>query len=150
MNGICLMSIFSYGVFASIMFQYKPGVNYGQIFYDYSGNGRHAVNGYSSLTTDYDTTPTDRGAYFNSTGLNVITFPSNNKVAQFPLPSTFTAYMWLFREENGSEQYLFIRTTKTNYIDLMKFGNNIYLSVYQGGISCSCSSTDSSFVSSKI
>jgi hypothetical protein len=151
MNGVFLLSLLFYGVVASIIVQYKPGINYGQIFYDYSGNGRHAVNGYSYLTTDYDTTPTDRGAYFNSSGLNVISFPSNDRIpTQFSLPNTFTAYMWVFREENGSDQYLFVRNSDTGKIVMMKSNNNLQIVVYQGGNYCNCISTDSSFVSSKI
>ena len=75
--------------------EYRLGSNYGQIFRDYSNNGRHAVNGESSLTTTYDTLPTDRGAFITN-GVNYILFPANDvNSTSFNLPSTFSIILWL-------------------------------------------------------
>ena len=68
--------------------------NFGQIFYDASGNNLFAVNGNSSSLDIYDTTPTDRGAYFSSSAYNKITLPPNDFITSaFNLGSTFSILM---------------------------------------------------------
>ena len=71
------------------LIEYKFGINFGQIFHDYSSNNNYAVNGISSLTTTLDTIATDRGAFFQ--GNNIITLPPNDMSASgLILGNTFT------------------------------------------------------------
>lgn len=81
---------------SSILVDYRFADNFGQVFHDYSGNSYHAVNGDSSSTTNFDTLPIDRGAYFHVSGSSFITLPPNDKVStQLHLPSIFTIMLWV-------------------------------------------------------
>lgn len=87
--------IMHYGLCSKIV-EYKFENNFGQIFYDFSGNNRYAVNGESSSTTIYDTKPTDRGAFFSKDSENRIKLPPNDiETSNFYLPSTFSIVMWV-------------------------------------------------------
>lgn len=77
------------------LIEYRFGVNYGEIFHDFSGNSLHAVNGKSSETSESNTIATDRGAYFLG-GDTQITLSSNNYVPSFfILGNTFTMAAWV-------------------------------------------------------
>ena len=79
--------------------EYKYYKNSGQLFYDYSGNGRHAINGIGTSITVEDVVPTDRGIYYASTK-NQLTLP------QFTLTSPFSIMMWILIASNcGSVPY---------------------------------------------
>jgi hypothetical protein len=152
MNELLLLGLLYYQVFGNLIVQYKFGINYGQIFTDYSSYGRNAVNGNSYLNTTYDTTPTDRGAYFNTSGSSLITLPPNNNITtQFLLTIPFTLNTWVFPEENGiNSQYLFSRFFNNSvYMNIIRTSNNLQIQAFQSG-NTNCQSTDSSFVSSKI
>lgn len=81
--------------FALKLLEYRPSVNFGQIFYDYSENFQSGVNGFSSSTTISDTIATDRGAYFqDNTG--VITMPPNDVIlSSFSLPIESSLVLWV-------------------------------------------------------
>ena len=79
--------------------EYKLGVNYGQVFVDYSSNNNHGVNGNSHLTTSKDSKPTDRGAYFSESS-EVITIPKNTLVtSDVTLSTTFSILCWYKSED---------------------------------------------------
>lgn len=76
--------------------EYKLGVNFGQIFFDYSGNTRHAVNGESSSAITYDTKPTDRGAFFSNGAGDCIKLPPNDvAINNFFLTQKFSIVLWV-------------------------------------------------------
>ncbi|OMJ66910.1 hypothetical protein SteCoe_36084 [Stentor coeruleus] len=76
--------------------EYKFNNNFGQIFYDYSENNLHAVNGESSLVDIYDTKPTDRGAFFAKDQENRIKLPPNNfTTTNFYISPTFSIILWV-------------------------------------------------------
>ena len=59
-----------------LLANYKFWKGIGQIFYDYSSNYQYAINGDSTVTTEFDTLCTDRGIYINSDSF--IQFPPNS------------------------------------------------------------------------
>ena len=69
----CVIPIFSLEII-----KYNFATNFGQVFYDFSDNHNYAVNGISSETLTQDTTPTDRGAYFQIDNYDLITLPPND------------------------------------------------------------------------
>lgn len=81
---------------ATKIVEYRFGYNFGEVFHDFSGNGRDAVNGDSSTTLTSNTISTDRGAYFG-TGSYKITLPLNDQVqSSFVLPNSFLIASWIF------------------------------------------------------
>ncbi|OMJ77428.1 hypothetical protein SteCoe_22987 [Stentor coeruleus] len=125
---------------SSVLVEYRFADNFGQVFHDYSGNNYHAVNGDSYLTTSKDTTPTDRGAYFDQVGADIITLPSNDKVStQLNLPSTFTIMLWansyddwdyfiLYRKNSDGSNYFYLKRIDTNNILACKIKSGTYTS----------------------
>jgi hypothetical protein len=104
----CLFQFFSLVSSASIVAEYRFGSNFGQVFYDYSGNGHHAVNGLASTSTSQDTIATDRGAYFSSSGSQIL-LPPNDKVSSpFFLSTPFSITMWVL-PTCSNDCYLFTR-----------------------------------------
>lgn len=105
---------------SSIIVEYRFSENFGQVFHDYSGNSYHAINGESYSSTAKDTTPTDRGAYFDTSGYNIITLPPNDKFStQLHLPSTFTIMLWI-NALDPFNFYVFYRKESSG-------NNNIYM-----------------------
>ena len=106
-------------VSASIIVEYRFGVNLGQVFIDYSGNGWYGVNGDSLEVEDNsDVICTDRGIYFENAESKV-KMPSNAQVpTALILPSDWLAVMWvnlkiskgvIFRRtDSGSGPYFFV------------------------------------------
>lgn len=101
----------------SNVLEYKFGYNFGQVFHDYSGNDNHAVNGESSLTTLYDTIPTDRGAHFPSGDSRILLPPNNRNPDQLLLPASFTLISWtLLTSSSPYFIYRYLDTTHFLYI----------------------------------
>lgn len=132
--------------------EYRLGSNYGQIFRDYSNQGRHAVNGESSLTTTYDTFPTDRGAYI-SNSVNYILFPGNDvNSTSFNLPSTFSIILWL--NTRGDDGLIFNRykvSDTTTYMSLRRAASNSNLTfrINYNSVDSGLKSTSSSSATSR-
>ena len=143
-----LLLLFQF-ISASKLLEYRLGYNYGQVFHDFSGNSRDGVNGVSSTTTSYDTTPTDRGAFLNN-GFYQITLPSNDQGASFNLPSTFTIATWTNPfHENGLIFYRY--QSLTNYFYLKKVMTNLTMLariVISGSDSGDITATSSSLLES--
>ena len=96
--------------------EYNPGINYGQIFRDYSGNGIDAVNGESQYNTDYDTIPTDRGAFFTESG-SIISLPPNDYISSFlTITPLFSVVAWVNLQ--ASDGFLFEAEDGQNTIQL--------------------------------
>ena len=72
------------------LMEYRFYRNYGQIFNDFSNNNLSAVNGDSSKTTTYDSMPTDRGAYFTGSSVEILLTPNDIATKNYILPSTFS------------------------------------------------------------
>ena len=133
----------------AVISEYRLGTNYGQVFRDFSNNGRHAVNGQSSTTTYGDTFPTDRGAFtFND--VSYIKLPSNDITsASFNLPSTFSIIIWtMCRDDSGRILTRYKTTDTQNYFYLQRLRSSnkllfriLYLGADSGVLS---GSTDSS------
>ncbi|OMJ81592.1 hypothetical protein SteCoe_17901 [Stentor coeruleus] len=114
---LLLLSIAAHTALCAKIIEYKFGTNFGQIFYDYSGNNRHAVNGNSSLTLDYDTKPTDRGAFFAKDIENRIKLPPNDvATSNFYLGSKFSVVLWIMTG-NSCNITIFCRLSlNSNYV----------------------------------
>lgn len=114
---------------------YMFGTNYGQVFTDLSGCDQTAVNGETSSKNKYDTTPTDRGAYFKYFSLalasfssNRITLPPNDIVPlSFAYPGQFSISMWVMGVKNN---YLFVAYSDDN--------NNVAITTCDTTTLCSC------------
>ena len=92
--------------FASNIINYKFGSNFGQVFYDYSGSGNHATNGYYIYSDYYDTYSSDRGAYFQYQD-RLIRLPPNDLVTnQLNLNSGFSILMWFYSFELYYDYYI--------------------------------------------
>jgi hypothetical protein len=127
--------------------EYKFGLNYGQVFNDYSNYTRHAVNGASYLNTTYDTIATDRGAFF-SDRRSTITLPANDYMPSgFLLPSNFSISIWLYVTDQDT---VFLRyKNNTNYFSIQKNGLYINFTYYIQGINYA-SNTLTNFSSSDL
>lgn len=87
---------------SSRFIEYHFYENFGQVFHDYSGNFNHAVNGNSYLTNDFDTLPTDRGAYFDEDE-TFISLPSNDLVSnEISLSNQFSLSFWVLLKDKES------------------------------------------------
>ncbi|OMJ84345.1 hypothetical protein SteCoe_14570 [Stentor coeruleus] len=125
LNILSLSLIISLSLSEKIL-EYKFSKNFGQVFYDTSGNSRHAVNGESSLTTDYDTKPTDRGAYFAKDIENCIKLPPNDFIIEnFYISPKFSIVMWIM-VGSSYDYLLFFRysTADDSHIMKLKVGVN--------------------------
>jgi hypothetical protein len=92
--------------------EYRFGYNFGEIFRDFSNNGRHAVNGDSHLTFEKNVKSTDRGVYFNGQRDQVIVFPRNSFVDHdLALAQPFTIVCWSMMEDESGQ---LIKRFKTN------------------------------------
>jgi hypothetical protein len=98
---ISLFVIFFYFLSsASKILEYRFGLTFGQVFYDFSENGRHAVNGLTSSVESIDGKSTDRGIYLINE--SKLTLPSNKIVsAMTPLTSTFSLVAWVMIMDGG-------------------------------------------------
>jgi Concanavalin A-like lectin/glucanases superfamily len=147
MYGLILIILFSYKVASgTTLVEYKFGLNYGEIFNDYSTYSRYAVNGVSYLTTSNNSIPTDRGAFFKNSNDDIITLPPNDKAtSNFLLPSTFTINAWVCLKEDNPKNYIFVRyiDSKT-YLYISKLNNKLLVNIGVGGNDKSCSSHPSS------
>lgn len=106
--------------------EYNFGKNFGQVFYDYSGNNNHAVNGESSLTVYKDTKPTDRGAFFARDIENCIKLPPNDLVTNgFFISPTFSIIIWAM-VGNSYDYNIFYRHSETfDYVIKIKRSNSL-------------------------
>lgn len=135
--------------------EYRFGYNYGEIFRDFSNNGRHAVNGVSHTSTTEDTLATDRGAYFNQ-GQQTITLPPNTYVtSSITLTTPWTILVWVLAAD--FDGYIFTRSKSTNsnndffYFRRKADNNNIrYRVCVSGDDSNSINAPNESFLSGKI
>ena len=89
-----LISILLQVTIGAKLVEYKFYKNYGQIFYDFSGNSRHGVNGIGTNVDSDDVICTDRGALFTATSDKVIVPPNNVDSRSFELPSTSSIVFW--------------------------------------------------------
>lgn len=96
----------------SIDIDYQLGSYFGQVLYDTSGNSNYANNGETSLAETYDTTPTDRGAYFDTSLLNKIKLPPNEaQTAVYNLNNPSVIVFWVMFLDSDIENFLFYRCT---------------------------------------
>jgi hypothetical protein len=122
---ISLFAIFFYFLSsASKILEYRFGMNFGQVFYDYSGNGRHALNGRLSSVDGDDGTSTDRGIYFYNTQ---ITLPSNTIVpAMAPLAPIFSIVTWAMILNGGELEFLNLYNGQNVFFVTKIFGSPLY------------------------
>ena len=86
----------------STIVDYRFSNNIGQIFYDYSGNNNHAVNGESHLDKLSDISYSDRGIYF-SNDKQVVRLPPNTLVTTgITLTSPFSIVLWFYIFETSN------------------------------------------------
>ena len=112
---------------SSAIFDYRFGLNFGKIFFDYSGNNLVAVNGISYNDSSTITTATDRGAYF-SVGDCRISLPSNDLV-QYPIyPSVFSLVVWAIFQDYS--YYIFSRSSGAYFIKISRYSTQNQLSFH--------------------
>ena len=75
------------------LIEYKFWKNYGKVIYDYSLNGRHAINGLSLSDNIHDSTFTDRGVYLEYG--KSLSLPPNELAPSFVLSDPFTILFWI-------------------------------------------------------
>ena len=80
-------------IYCSII-DYRFYNNIGQVFYDYSGNNLHAINGDSHLTQTNDVTYSDRGLYF-SNDRQLVSLPPNTLITTgYTLTPPYSIILW--------------------------------------------------------
>lgn len=114
------LTIISFCTLAKQLVYYKFGSNFGQIFYDYSGNGNHGQNGNSISNITNDIIPTDRGAYYVGVS-NYIMLPPNDKVpTPISLESTFSILLWVKPLDNRNYYITYRIKDASNYFFILK------------------------------
>ena len=93
-----LLVICSPTILLAALVEYKFWFNYGELFYDYSGNSHYGRNGPSEYDTTKNVYYTDRGAYFNSQ--SVIYSIGYN---YYPNPNT--VLIWMNANTNDGRVY---------------------------------------------
>ena len=87
---LILLTLYSNG---QKFLEYKFWKNYGKVIYDYSLNGRHAINGLNLTDTTRDSIFTDRGLYMETQ--KTITLPPNSLASSFQLSDPVTILFWI-------------------------------------------------------
>ena len=80
---------------SSKIVEYRFYKNYGQVFFDYSGNFNHAVNGQDINTTNLDVMSCDRGIFFNDNTQKITLPPNNASLDSITFSQTFTILFWV-------------------------------------------------------
>ena len=76
------------------LLEYRLSQNFGDSFYDYSGNFRNGINGRVVGKDDQDTIPSDRGAYFSGFK-SIILIPKNDlKEEKIKFDAPYSIVMW--------------------------------------------------------
>lgn len=96
--------------YSQILLDYRFGKNYGETFYDFSGNKNHGING--NGIASYKVKSTDRGIFLTQ-GINFITIPSN-----FSYPSIYAVNFWIM--SNSTNGLIFVKNSKNYYYNLGK------------------------------
>ena len=105
-------------VYAAKLAEYRFGINFGQVFLDYTDNYQTSVSGSSSSSTNENNEvfSTDRGLYFDGDESRVTNPPNDQQTAGFVLPTNWSAITWLntistlgiiFRRSDSND-YLYI------------------------------------------
>lgn len=117
---------------SSKLLEYRFGLNFGQVFFDYSGNSNLGVNGISSGSTIEDSIATDRGAYFG-VGNYRVTLPSNDQSPSVKLRSGFSILFWGIYEDYTYT--LFHRSNGVDVVSINRYaiGSQISLSITKDG-----------------
>ena len=142
-----------YTTISSTVVEYRFGHNFGQIYHDYSDNGRDGVNGQSSSTTTKDAKNTDRGAFFGDNRDSLVTVPPNDIVTSgFSLGSTFVVLLWILPFDDYSF-YIFYRKNSDNseYFAIQRNSDNdcFYFRVKNSGGTYSKDTSTESFPKGK-
>ena len=112
----------------SQLVNYKFGLNFGQIFYDYSESGNYGQNGASTSVDTSDTIPTKTGAYFSTTNDCFIKLPPNSiKSSSISIGPTFSIVMWLNSLDNQDVYILNRFKDSSNYFYLKRIEASNYL-----------------------
>ena len=135
MNNIILLTLKL--SLASKIVEYRPSINFGQVFYDFSGNKNHGVNGVDSTSTTSDVFSTDRGAYFG--GASVITMPPNDQVpTAIYLSPVYSVVIWVNLFSKNSFLYFdyYQPSDLCLYIHIFDGSNVALWILLPGGASC--------------
>jgi hypothetical protein len=95
-------------VLSATVLEYRFGLNFGQVFYDFSNNGHYAVNGLNSSIDSWDAPLTDRGLYMWSNYCNNgVTLPPNDQTSSISLslPSSFSIISWVLSYDYSKRPY---------------------------------------------
>jgi hypothetical protein len=146
---ISLLALLLYRASCNTLIQYRLGVNYGQVFKDYSENGWDAVNGDKSYNQNNDTSPTDRGAFFSDSFEDIIIMPQNDVVgSKFSLPNTYMLNAWVLFQEDGF--IIAINFDSYNYLRIKKVNDYLQIATRENSVTNFYNSTVSVITTSKI
>lgn len=109
---------------SSMLIEYKFWKNYGKVVYDYSGNGRHGLNGYSISSNAYEGIFTDRGIYLSQSALFRIPPNEVNSIG-FLLPNKYTIVFWTYSLETVGNSRLYCRYRDDMFIVFDKYNDNL-------------------------
>ena len=103
---VCLV----YPVYSQVEVAYNFYENYGNTYYDVSGNYRHAVNGNSPEEDSQDTLPTDRGAYYDPDSMSsLIYIPKlDAEGGKISFKDTLSIHMWVKLQKSSSSSSGFV------------------------------------------
>ena len=133
---IKLLNILTLVSLASKIVEYRLNYIYGQVFYDFSGNGRHGVNGATLAVEASDFLGTDRGAHSTGNSEKILLPANAQNVSAFLLPSSFSVTAWFYPSEVGG--CIFFRyIDKNNYFVVQRQGtsSSIYGNITIAGVS---------------
>ena len=127
-KGISTISLLSLQVLSyTYLVKYNFGLNFGQMFYDYSGNGNHGQNGDSLSLDSYDTVPTDRGTY--SDGRKYIKLPPNSQVSSsVNIGTAYSITLWYLPISNH-KFYITHRSWGSYFFYIIKYDSLSSISV---------------------
>ena len=135
-----ILLVCSPAVLLGALVEYKFWLNYGELFYDYSGNSHYGRNGPSEYDTTKNVYYTDRGAYFNSQSvIYAIGY------TYYPNPSTVLIWM----NANTGDGRVYSRWDPNFCILVSKTSGKIEITKNDNGAISQVFSSSASWASSK-
>ena len=127
-------------ILLAALVEYKLWLNYGELFYDYSGNSHSGINGFSINDTTKNVYYTDRGAYFDSQSVVFV-----KEFTFYPNPTTVIIWM----NANTNDGRVYSKWDPNFCLLVKKVSGSIDLIHNDNGVITKSSSSADSWTSSK-
>ena len=127
-------------ILLATLVEYKFWSNYGELFYDYSGNSYHGINGQNTNDSTKNVYYTDRGAYFNNQSVIFVI-----GYTYYPNPSTVLIWM----NADTSDGRVYSRWDPTSCLLVSKTSDKIDVLYNSNGVPVQVVSSPASWTSSK-